>query len=41
MGRLKKQVDDGRRGNQELERRNHKLKKELRRAGRKLLDLGN
>jgi len=41
LGRLKREVDDGRKGNQELERRNHELKKELRRAGRKLLDLGN
>jgi len=41
LGRLKREVDDGRKGNQELEHRNHELKKELRRAGRKLLDLGN
>jgi len=41
LGRLKREVDDARKGNQELERRNHKLKKELRRAGQKLLDLGN
>ena len=41
LGRLKREVDDGRKGNQELERRNHELKKELRRAGWKLLDLGN
>ena len=41
LGRLKREVDDARKGNQELERRNHELKKELRRAGRKLLDLGN
>ena len=41
LGRLKREVDDARKGNQEFERRNHKLKKELRRAGRKLLDLGN
>jgi len=41
LGRVKREVDDGRKGNQELERRNHELKKELRRAGRKLLDLGN
>ena len=41
LERLKKEVDNGRKGNQELERRNHELKKELRRAGRKLLDLGN
>jgi len=42
LGRLKKEVDDTRKQMyQELERRNHELKKELRRAGRKLLDLGN
>jgi len=41
LGRVKREVDDARKGNQELERRNHELKKELRRAGRKLLDLGN
>jgi len=41
LGRLKREVDDVREGNQELEHRNHELKKELRRAGRKLLDLGN
>jgi len=41
LGRSKREVDDGRKGNQELARRNHELKKELRRAGRNLLDLGN
>jgi len=41
LGRLKREVDDGRKGNQERERRNHEVKKEWRRAGRKLLDLGN
>jgi len=41
LGRLKRELDDGRKGNQELERGNHELKKELRRVGRKLLDLGN
>ena len=41
LERLKREVDEGRKGNQELERLNHELKKELRRAGRKLLDLGN
>jgi len=41
LGRLKREVDDARKGNQELERRNHELRKEVRRAGRKLLDLGN
>jgi len=41
LARLKKEVDDGRKGNEELEHRNHMLKKELRRAGRKLLDLAN
>jgi len=38
---LKREVDDARKGNQELEHRNHELKKELRRAGRRLLDWGN
>jgi len=41
LARLKKEVDDGRKGNQELEHRHHELKKEVRRVGRKLLDLGN
>ena len=41
LGRFKREVDDARKGNQELESRNHELKKELRRAGRKLVDLGN
>ena len=41
LGRFKREVDNERKGNQELERRNHKLKKEVRRAGRKLLDVGN
>ena len=41
LARLKQEVDNGRKGNQELEHRNHKHKKELRRVGRKLLDLGN
>ena len=41
LARLKKKVDDRRKGNQELEYRNHELKKKLRRVGRKLLDLGN
>jgi len=41
LGRVKREGDDARKGNQELEHRNHELKKELRSAGRKLLDLGN
>jgi len=41
LGRLKREVDEARKGNQELKHRNHELRKELRRAGRKLLDLGN
>jgi len=41
LGRLKREVDDARKGNQELEHRNHELRKELRTVGRKLLDLGN
>jgi len=40
LGRLNKEGDDARKGNQELEHRNHELMKELRKAGRKLLDLG-
>jgi len=41
LGRLKREVDEGRKGNRELEHRNQELRKELRRAGWKLLDLGN
>jgi len=41
LGRLKKEVDNARKENHELGHRNHELKKGLRRAGRKLLDLGN
>jgi len=41
LGRLKREVDEARKGNQKLEQRNHELKKEVRTAGRKLLDLGN
>ena len=41
LGRLKREVDEGRKGNRELEHRNQELRKDLRRAGRKLLDLGN
>jgi len=41
LARLKKEVDDGKRLNTELKHRNHSLHKELRRAGQRLLDLGN
>jgi len=41
LGRLKREVDDGRKENHELEHRNNELRKELRRVGQKLLDLGN
>jgi len=41
LARLKKEVDDRRKRNQELEDRNHELKKALRRVVRRLLDLGN
>jgi len=41
LARLKKEVDDGRKGNQELKHRNQELRKELRRVGRKFIDLGN
>jgi len=41
LARLKKEVDDGRKGNQKLDHRKHELKKELRRVGQKLLDMGN
>ena len=33
LGRLKREVDEARKGNQKLEQRNHELKKELRRVG--------
>ena len=41
LGRLQREVDEGRKGNRELESRNQELRKGLRRAGRRLLDLGN
>ena len=41
LGRLKREVDDAGKGNQELEHRNHELRKEFRKAGRRLLNLGN
>jgi len=41
LARLKKEGDDAGKGNQELEHRNHELKKGLRRVGRKLFNLGN
>jgi len=41
LGRLRSEVENGRKGNQELERRNRALKKELRRAERRLLLRGS
>jgi len=41
LARLQREVDEGRKGNRELKDRNQEFRKELRRAGRKLLDLGN
>lgn len=41
LARLKKEVEDGRNGNQELTFQNHELQKELRRAGCRLTNLGN
>ena len=38
LGSLKKEVEDGRKGNLELEHRNDGLRKELRKAGRSWLD---
>jgi len=38
---LKREEDDARKGNQELKHGNHELRKELRKAGWRLLDLGN
>jgi len=40
LARLRNEMDSKRRANEELEHRNHSLRKELRRAGQKLLDLG-
>jgi len=40
LTRLKQDLDNRRRANEELEARNHSLRKELRRAGQRLLDLG-
>jgi len=40
IARLRKEMDDKKRANEELEQRNHSLRKELRRAGQRLLDLG-
>jgi len=40
MARLKNEIDTKKRANEELEHRNHSLRKELRRAGQRLLDLG-
>jgi len=40
LPRLRNEMDTKRRANEELENRNHSLRKELRRAGQSLLDLG-
>jgi len=40
LARLKNEMDTRKRANEELEHRNHSLRKELRRAGQRLLDLG-
>ena len=40
LSRLKNEMDNEKRANEELEYRNHSLRKELRKAGQMLLDLG-
>jgi len=40
IARLRNKMDTKKRANKELEHRNHSLRKELRRAGQRLLDLG-
>jgi len=40
LARLRNEMDTKRRAKEELEPRNHSLRKELRRAGQRLLDLG-
>jgi len=40
LARLRNEMDTKRRANEKLEHRNHSLRKELRRAGQRLLDLG-
>jgi len=40
IARLRNEMDTKKRANDELEHRNHGLRKELRRAGQRLLDLG-
>ena len=40
IARLRNEMDTKKRANEELEHRNHSLRKELRRAGQRLLDLG-
>ena len=40
LARLRNEMETKRRANEELEHRNHSLRKELRRAGQRLLDLG-
>jgi len=40
LARLRNEMDTKIRANEELEHRNHSLRKEVRRAGQRLLDLG-
>jgi len=40
IARLRNEMDAQKRANEELEHRNHSLRKELRRAAQRLLDLG-
>ena len=40
IARLRNQMDTKKRANEELEHRNHSLRKELRRVGQRLLDWG-
>jgi len=40
IARLKNEMDTKKRANEQLEHRNHSLRKELRRGGQRLLDLG-
>ena len=41
LARLKNEIDTRKRANEELEPRNHSFRKELRRVGQRLLDLGH
>ena len=40
LARLRNEMDARKRANEELEHRNHSLRKEIRKAGRSLLDMG-